>query len=74
MPENIARMFGAGDRVLHDLLEGLFHIAAADGKYHPNENAFLEEVAQFGLSAREGGHSMRTPTLSISPIHMRSWA
>ncbi|MBL6778414.1 MAG: TerB family tellurite resistance protein [Paracoccaceae bacterium] len=51
---NIARMFGAGDRVLHDLLEGLFHIAAADGKYHPNENAFLEEVAhEFGLNARE---------------------
>ena len=50
---NIARMFGAGDRVLHDLIEGLFHIASADGQYHPNENAFLEEVArEFGLSKK----------------------
>ena len=48
---NIARMFGAGDRVLHDLMEGLFHIAAADGQYHPKENAFLEKVGrEFGLS------------------------
>ena len=49
---NISRMFGSGDRVLNDLMEGLFHIAAADGQYHPKENAFLEEVArEFGLSA-----------------------
>ena len=49
---NIARMFGAGDRVLHDLMEGLFHIATADGEYHPKENAFLKKVAfEFGLSA-----------------------
>jgi DnaJ like chaperone protein len=33
-------------------MEGLFHIAMADGIYHPNENAFLEEVADiFGLPA-----------------------
>ena len=56
---NIARMFGAGDRVLHDLLEGLFHIASADGQYHPNENAFLEEVArEFGLS-KKAFHAIR---------------
>lgn len=56
---NIARMFGAGDRVLHDLIEGLFHIASADGQYHPNENAFLEEVArEFGLS-KKAFHAIR---------------
>jgi len=38
-------MFGEGDPILLDLMEGLFHIAMADGVYHPNENAFLEEVA-----------------------------
>ena len=44
----------ADDRnVLIDLLEGLFHIAMADGGYHPAEDAFLAEVAQiFGLDQR----------------------
>ncbi|PPB80321.1 DnaJ like chaperone protein [Albidovulum inexpectatum] len=47
----IARMFGPGDPVLVDLLEGLFHIALADGAYHPHEDAFLREVARiFGVS------------------------
>ena len=41
----IAAMFSAQPEMLHDLMEGLFHIAMADGIYHPNENAFLEEVA-----------------------------
>ncbi len=50
----IAAMFrGGNDQVLIDLLEGLFHIALADGDYHPNEKAFLTEVARiFGLSDR----------------------
>ena len=35
-------------------MEGLFHIAMADGFYHPNENAFLERVAEiFDVSAGE---------------------
>ena len=35
---------------LCDLMEGLFHIAMADGHYHPNEDAFLLRVAEiFGL-------------------------
>jgi DnaJ like chaperone protein len=44
----------ADDRnVLIDLLEGLFAIAMADGSYHPQEDAFLEQVATiFGLDAR----------------------
>ncbi|MEL7214633.1 MAG: TerB family tellurite resistance protein [Pseudomonadota bacterium] len=49
----VARMFGAGDPVLEDVVEGLFHIAVADGVYHPNEDAFLHEVADvLGLSER----------------------
>jgi DnaJ like chaperone protein len=49
----IAGMFGPGSRVLVDLTEGLFHIAMADGRYHPHEDAFLREVARiFGLSDR----------------------
>ena len=38
------------DSVLCDLMEGLFHIAAADGEYHPAEDAFLSRVAEiFGI-------------------------
>ena len=52
--QKISRMFGHGDPVLRDLMEGLFYIAAADGKYHPNEDRFLFEVsAQFGLKEIE---------------------
>lgn len=49
--QRIARMFREDMPVLCDLMEGLFHIALADGEYHPNEDVFLEEVARiFGLS------------------------
>ena len=42
--QRIRSMFRGQPDTLRDLLEGLFHIAMADGFYHPNENAFLEEV------------------------------
>lgn len=42
----IRAMFTGQTDTLRDLLEGLFHIAMADGFYHPNENAFLEEVTR----------------------------
>lgn len=41
----IKRMFGKDTITLCDLMEGLFHIAVADGVYHPNEDAFLERVS-----------------------------
>jgi DnaJ like chaperone protein len=55
--EDYARRIGAmfdGDQVvLCDLMEGLFHIAVADGSYHPDEDAFLARVAGiFGLPDR----------------------
>ncbi len=38
---------------LCDLMEGLFHIALADGQYHPSEDQFLARVAEiFGLEQR----------------------
>ena len=50
----VREMFGAGHEALGDLLEGLFHIAMADGQYHPNEDEFLKGVADiFGLGERE---------------------
>ncbi|MBM1219674.1 molecular chaperone DjiA [Ponticoccus sp. SC2-23] len=58
--EEYARRIGAmfrsaeGETPLCDLLEGLFHIAVADGKYHPAEDAFLARVAElFGFGERE---------------------
>ena len=46
----IADMFGPMSETLGDLMEGLFHIAMADGGYHPAEDEFLMEVARiFGM-------------------------
>ncbi|WP_172296974.1 molecular chaperone DjiA [Pseudoruegeria sp. HB172150] len=50
----IARMFPPESGVLCDLMEGLFHVAVADGDYHHAEDAFLKDVAGiFGLSERQ---------------------
>jgi DnaJ like chaperone protein len=52
--KRIRSMFTGQPDTLRDLLEGLFHIAMADGSYHPNENAFLEEVSRiFGVPPSE---------------------
>ncbi len=50
----IRAMFGAADHaLLIDLVEGLFHIAMADGRYHDLEDDFLARVAGiFGLDDR----------------------
>ena len=49
----IGGMFGEGSEVLCDVMEGLFHIAIADGEYHPAEDEFLAQVAAiFGLPER----------------------
>jgi DnaJ like chaperone protein len=50
----IRAMFAGDPETLRDLMEGLFHIAMADGAYHPAEDAFLTRVAQiFRLTERE---------------------
>ena len=50
----VAAMFGPDDRqTLEDVLEGLFHIALADGAWHPAEEEMLAHIATiFGLSDR----------------------
>jgi DnaJ like chaperone protein len=48
----IGRMFAADWAVLENLLGGLFHIALADGRLSPAEDAYLREVAHhFGFDA-----------------------
>ncbi len=50
----IKAMYDDDDPTLIDLMEGLFHIAMADGIYHPGENAFLAQVATiFGFDERQ---------------------
>ncbi|MEL6644054.1 MAG: molecular chaperone DjiA [Pseudomonadota bacterium] len=52
--QRIRAMFSDGQEVLTDLLEGLFHIAIADGHYHPQEDDFLARVAGiFDVPERE---------------------
>ncbi len=58
--KRIKRMFSQTGGALCDLLEGLFHIAMADGTYHPNEDEFLYRVATiFGLTEAQF-RSLRT--------------
>lgn len=50
----IARLYAGQPAVLEDILDGLFGIAAADGFMHPDEETFLERVAEiFGFSPGE---------------------
>ncbi|UWQ34168.1 molecular chaperone DjiA [Leisingera sp. M527] len=50
----IHSMFADDPTTLCDLMEGLFHIAMADGFYHPGENEFLEEVSRiFGQTPQQ---------------------
>lgn len=52
--KRVAAMFDNTDGTLCDLVEGLFHIAVADGTYFDAEDQFLRRVATiFGLSERQ---------------------
>jgi len=49
--KQIARMFPPGSRVLEELIDGLFHIAKADGVVSPEELEYVRSVARiFGFS------------------------
>jgi len=49
----IAALFADRPELREEVLEGLFHIAMADGAYHDGEDAMLAEVARiFGLGER----------------------
>ncbi|WP_299848515.1 molecular chaperone DjiA [uncultured Roseovarius sp.] len=69
----IRGMFGAEADALYDLMEGLFHIAMADGIYHPNEDLFLERVAEiFEIPAPEftGLRSRFVPNATPDPYNV----
>lgn len=47
----IRKLLGNEYQNMYDLMEGLFHIAIADGEYHPEEDAFLTRVSEIlGIS------------------------
>jgi DnaJ like chaperone protein len=48
------RLFHDHRELLTDVMDGLFHIAVADGRLHPNEDRFLAAVAkEFGFTDQE---------------------
>jgi len=48
------RLFHKNRELLTDVMDGLFHIAVADGRLHPNEEGFLAAVAkEFGFNNEE---------------------
>lgn len=50
--KRIASLFPDDPETLVDIIDGLFHIAKADGLVHENEMVYLETVAEiFGISA-----------------------
>ncbi|HKP25449.1 MAG TPA: TerB family tellurite resistance protein [Dongiaceae bacterium] len=52
--KQIARMFRKDHPVLEELLDGLFHIAKADGRVHDAEITYLKSVADiFGLDEND---------------------
>jgi DnaJ like chaperone protein len=61
----VGRLFAGNHAVLEDLLGGLFHIALADGRLCPAEDAYLREVARhFGFGAADYA---RIRTLHVRP-------
>lgn len=51
--DTVSTLFKDQPSVLENLIEGLFHIAIADGEYHPNENDFVHTVAEkFNIDPR----------------------
>ena len=52
--EQLANMFKDNRALLEDVLEGLFHIATADGLLHEDEEHYLKQVAKrFGFTRDE---------------------
>jgi DnaJ like chaperone protein len=52
--DEIASLLKDNKKLLQDVLEGLLHVATADGILHPDEDAFLADVARrFGFTPSE---------------------
>lgn len=50
----VKKLFPEEKQILEDVMDGLFHIAKADGLYHENELAFMDDVAGiFDIESRQ---------------------
>jgi len=63
----VAGMFKDDQKVLEDLIEGLFYIAMADGHYHPNEDDFVHVVARKFLIDEGSFRGLRTRFVPDAP-------
>ena len=65
--KRLAKRYRACPQLLEDVLEGLFHIAAADGAVTAHEIDYLEQVARlFGVPAR-AFHRLKATHLGAGP-------
>jgi DnaJ like chaperone protein len=65
--DEIAALLKTDRKLLQDVLEGLLHVATADGVLHPKEDRFLADVARrFGFSASEYRFFRARSTVSSS--------
>ena len=65
----VARYFRAKPAALEDVMDGLFHIALADGVVTPEEAAYLQRVSDiFGFSEREFDR-IRSSNLGVDPAN-----
>ena len=63
----VGRLFAADRAVLENLLGGLFHIALADGRIFPAEDAYLREVARhFGFDSADYRANSGSPSRSAA--------
>ncbi len=52
--KRVVRLFPEDPVILEDVMNGLFHIAKADGLVHENEMLFMDDIADiFGIKGRE---------------------
>ena len=52
--KRVRRLFPEDPAILEDVMNGLFHIAKADGLFHENEMLFMDDVAEvFGIKGRD---------------------
>ena len=63
----VAAMFKDDMPVMENLVEGLFHIAIADGQYHPAEHDFVHTVAQQFEINDKAFRAMRTRFVPDAP-------
>ena len=60
--KQLASLLKGNRKLLEDVLEGLFHIAKADGVIYPDEEQFLAEVAKrFGFTDTEFSSANTVP-------------